>query len=137
MKANHLWPLIIVATILTGGIWIQVSRQQRLREHDSQPAESPTPKIQTPHPHIGLKLSVLRSGKVLANGKEIPFDQLDLKLSMAKCFEARVRCYVEDDGEGEPPPIAAEVIRRVIGMYRLTLSMSRKPDFSDLIDGPT
>lgn len=81
-----------------------------------------------------LQLSVLRSGTLLANGSEIPFDQLDLELSKLKCFEGRVLCYREDAQNGSPT-LAAEVIKRVM-RYRLRLALSNQPDFSDTIDGP-
>lgn len=133
MKVNHLRLLTIAATILVGWICLPELSKQSLRQHHPQSAESTTPTVHTT-PRIGLKLSVLRSGKLLANGTEIRLDQLDLKLSMASCFDYPVGCYVEG-GEGDPPPRTADVINRV-RIHRLSIIMSSKPDFSDLDNGP-
>lgn len=135
MKATHFWLLTIAATMLVGWICIPELSKQRLRQHQFPTAESSTPTVRATNPAIGLKLSVLRSGELLANGTEIRLNQLDLKLSMAKCSEYPVGCYIED-GEGGPPPIAPEVINRV-SRHRLSIIMSSKPDFSDLDQGPS
>lgn len=136
MKANQVSLLVLLAaTMLAGSTCLHESRRQNLREHDPQPADSPNLNVRKPDRDMVLKLSILRSGTLLANGTEIQFDQLDLELSKLKCFEGRVLCYREDD-QDESPAIAAEVIKRVM-RYRLRLGLASQPDFSDTIDGPT
>ncbi len=81
---------------------------------------------------IVLKVSVLQSGKVLANGTEIRLDELDGRLSQIKSQNGVV-WYYREGGQGEPPPIAMEVMKLIV-KQRLPVSMSSKPDFSDTID---
>jgi hypothetical protein len=81
---------------------------------------------------IVLKVSVLQSGKLLANGAEIRLDDLDARLSQLKSQNGVV-WYYREGGQGEPPPIAMEVMKLVV-KQSLPISMSSKPDFSDTID---
>ena len=81
---------------------------------------------------IVLKVSVLQSGKLLANGADIQLDELDARLSQVKSQNGVV-WYYREGGQGEPPPIAMEVVKLVV-KQSLPISMSSKPDFSDTID---
>ncbi|MDB6029642.1 MAG: hypothetical protein JWM68_5865 [Verrucomicrobiales bacterium] len=81
---------------------------------------------------IVLKVSVLQSGKLLADGTEVRLDELDGRLSKVKSQKGIV-WYYRENGQGEPPTIAIEVIKLVM-KHSLPISMSSKPDFSDTID---
>ncbi len=82
--------------------------------------------------NIVLKISVLQSGKILANAGEVGMNDLDTRLSEIKSQNGVVWYYREGD-QGEPPPAAMEVMKLIV-KHRLPVSMSSKPDFSDTID---
>jgi hypothetical protein len=79
-----------------------------------------------------LKVSVLQSGKLLADGSEIPLNGLDARLAQVKSQNGVV-WYYREGGQGDPPPVAMEVMKLVV-KHSLPVSMSSKPDFSDTID---
>jgi hypothetical protein len=79
-----------------------------------------------------IKISVLQSGKLLANGAEIGLDELDGRLSQVKSQDGKVM-YYREEGQGDPPSIATDVIKLII-KHRLPVMLSSKPDFSDAID---
>ena len=79
-----------------------------------------------------LKVSVLQSGKLLADETEIRLDGLDARLAQVKSHNGVV-WYYRGGGQGEPPPVAMEVIKLVV-KHSLPVGMSSKPDFSDTID---
>jgi hypothetical protein len=79
-----------------------------------------------------LKVSVLQSGKLLADGNEITLDSLDARLAQLKSQHGVVR-YYREGGQGEPPPVAMEVMKLVV-KHSVPVSMSSKADFSDTID---
>ena len=81
---------------------------------------------------IVLKVSVLQSGKLLANAAEIRLDELEARLSQIKSQNGVV-WYYREGGRGEPPPIAMEVMKLIV-KQKLPISLSSKPDFSDTID---
>jgi hypothetical protein len=82
--------------------------------------------------NVILKVSVLQSGKLLADGTEIPLDGLDTRLAQIKSQNGVV-WYYREGGQSEPPPVAMEVMKLVV-KHSLPVSMSSKPDFSDTID---
>ena len=82
--------------------------------------------------NVILKVSVLQSGKLLADGTEIPLDGLDARLAQVKSQNGVV-WYYREGGQGEPPPVAMEVMKLVV-KHSVPVSMSSKPDFSDTID---
>ena len=79
-----------------------------------------------------LRLSVLASGKVLLEGKASNIPEIKKALEKIKTNGGAV-WYYRENGKGEPPPQAMEVIKLVVE-YKLPISMSSKPDFSDYID---
>ena len=81
---------------------------------------------------VVLKVSVLQSGKIMVEGSEISLADLDKRLAELK-NQNGVLWYYRENGQGEPPPAAMEVIHLVV-QHRLPISMSSKPDFSDTID---
>jgi len=84
------------------------------------------------NPMTILKVSVLQSGKILADGAEISLANLDSRLTQLETQKGVV-WYYREAAQGEPPPIAMEVMQLVV-KHRLPISMSSKPDFSDAID---
>ena len=79
-----------------------------------------------------VRISVLTSGKVLVDGKESNLSEVRKALGRARS-EKGVVWYYRENGKGEPPQQAMEVIKLVIE-NKLPISMSSKPDFSDYID---
>jgi hypothetical protein len=79
-----------------------------------------------------VRLSVLATGRVLLEGKESNLSEVRKALGKAKAEKGAV-WYYRENGKGEPPPQAMEVIKLVIE-NNLPISMSSKPDFSDYID---
>jgi hypothetical protein len=79
-----------------------------------------------------LKISVLSSGKVLLNSKEITIAQLQDVLKSAKKSNGEV-WYYRENGQNEPPPQAMQVIKLIID-NELPVTLSSKADFSDYIN---
>ena len=79
-----------------------------------------------------IRISVLQSGKILANGVETSLVELDSQLTQIKSQNGVV-WYYREQAQGEPPSAATDVIKLVINR-RLPISMSSKSDFSDVID---
>jgi len=79
-----------------------------------------------------LRLSVLASGKVFLEGKESSIPDIRKALEKTKANKGAV-WYYRENGKGEPPPQAMEVIKLIVE-YKLPISMSSKPDFSDYIN---
>jgi hypothetical protein len=79
-----------------------------------------------------LKISVNQAGTVLANGNEVSIAELNAELSDLKS-QTGVVWYYREAGQEKPPTIAGEVISSLIE-YQLPISVSSKPDFSDVID---
>lgn len=82
--------------------------------------------------NVILKVSVLQSGKLLADGTEIPLDGLDARLAEIKRRNGAA-WYYREGGQAEPPPVAMKVMKLVV-KHSFPVSMSSKPDFSDTID---
>ena len=93
-----------------------------------------------PPPRIDnfLRVSVLRSGKLLAGGAEIRLDELEARLSTLDREKCGLWLYEEPGGESRPPPLADEV-KSLIGKLvfedipPLYVRVSKKADFSDAI----
>lgn len=79
-----------------------------------------------------VRISVLTSGKVLLDDKESNLSEVRKALGRARSEKAVV-WYYRENGKGDPPQQAMDVIRLVIE-NNLPISMSSKPDFSDYID---
>ena len=79
-----------------------------------------------------LKITVLKSGEILADGNKVSMD--DLESLLATNAEKRgVVWYYREAGQEEPPPQATQVIQLVI-KHKRPIRMSSKPDFSDAVD---
>jgi hypothetical protein len=81
-----------------------------------------------------LKISVLANGAMLLDGKPADLDQIDAALQAAKQTNANSQVwYYRETGSAQPPPQAMAVIQRIVN-YKLKISLSSKPDFSDWVD---
>src|SRR5438067_1415075 len=80
-----------------------------------------------------LKVSVHADGTIVADGRPCDLGALDPLLIRIKEQGGQV-WYHREAANGEPPPQAMEVIRRVV-QFKIPVSMSSKPDFSDYVDG--
>ena len=78
-----------------------------------------------------LKVSVLKNGKILADGKETTLSDLDRAFTELKQIGGTV-WYYREAGQEEPPPQAMEVIK-LVADKSLPVTLSSKPDFSDFI----
>jgi hypothetical protein len=66
--------------------------------------------VQAFNTNVVLKLSVLQSGKLLANAAEVRLEDLDARLSETK-NQNGVVWYYREAGQAEPPPTAMEVMK--------------------------
>jgi hypothetical protein len=92
----------------------------------AQPSEMPS--IDTPH----VKISVLASGKILADGQETSLSSLKDRLTRLKAQKGVV-WYYREAGEKEPPAEAMAALKMVVDLS-LPITLSSKPDFSDSVD---
>jgi len=85
-----------------------------------------------------VKISVLRSGKVLIDGTESTVAQVEQSLTQLKAEGGTVWYYREAARQQEPPPVAMQVMD-LVAERALPITFSSKPDFSDYIgqDGQT
>ncbi len=82
-----------------------------------------------------LKISVLAKGAILLDGKPSDFDQIDAALHAAKQANGNAQVWYYREAAGaQGPPQAMAVIQRIVH-YKLAISLSSKPDFSDWVDG--
>jgi hypothetical protein len=83
------------------------------------------------------RIAVSAHGTVTFDGVVVTIETLRPKLAELRKLNGVVWYYRESTG-GAPPPQAADVIKQVIE-HRLTISMSTKPDYSDVVlpDGTT
>jgi hypothetical protein len=82
-----------------------------------------------------VKISALSNGTLLLNGKSTELPSLEAALKSASTAGGEVWYYRENPAQ-EPPPSATAAIQLVI-KYRLPVSFSSKPDFSDTVDPST
>ena len=81
-----------------------------------------------------LKISVLASGAILLDGRPTGLEQIDSVLRDAKERSGRAQVwYYREAPSGNPPPQAMAVVQRIV-KYKLSISLSSKPDFSDWVD---
>jgi hypothetical protein len=78
------------------------------------------------------KVSVLASGVVLLDGTPTTLPALEERLKTVKAANGVV-WYHRENPAAEPPPQGTAVVQLII-KYRLPVSMSTKPDFSDVVD---
>ena len=82
-----------------------------------------------------VKISALSNGTLLLNGKPTDLPSLEAVLKNASTAGGEVWYYRENPAQ-EPPPSAMAAVKLVI-KYRLPVSFSSKPDFSDTVDPST
>jgi len=82
-----------------------------------------------------VKISALSNGALLLNGKPTDLPTLEAALKSASTAGGEVWYYRENPTK-EPPPSATAAVQLVI-KYRLPVSFSSKPDFSDTVDPST
>jgi hypothetical protein len=81
-----------------------------------------------------LKISVLASGAILLDGQPADLDQVDAALQAVKRSNGNAQVWYYREAAGpQPPPQAMAVIQRIM-QYKLAISLSSKPDFSDWVD---
>jgi hypothetical protein len=80
-----------------------------------------------------VKLSVLSDGTLLVDGEACSLDQLSERLERVEAGNSAVWYYRENAGDPEPPAIAFQALD-VVMRRRIPISLSSKPDFSDVID---
>src|SRR5262245_57619268 len=81
-------------------------------------------------PHA--KISALSSGALLLNGQPSDLASIEAEFERLQTQEGTV-WYYRDNPQAEPAPQAMAVIKLVI-QYRLPITFSTKPDFSDYVD---
>ncbi|HEY7494980.1 MAG TPA: hypothetical protein VIH59_28245 [Candidatus Tectomicrobia bacterium] len=82
-----------------------------------------------------VKISALSNDTLLLNGKPTDLPGLEAALKSAGTAGGEVWYYRENAAK-EPPPSATAAVQMVI-KYRLPVSFSTKPDFSDTVDPST
>ena len=78
------------------------------------------------------KISALASGALLLNGKTADLASIEAELKRLRINNGEV-WYYRESPQTEPTPQAMAVVKLVI-QYRLPISFSSKPDFSDAVD---
>jgi hypothetical protein len=96
-----------------------------------------TADAQAPKAPIG-KIAVTESGSVSYNGTPVTLGGLKIMLKDLKRANGVVWYYRESAAQ-EPPPVASEVVKLIIIDQQLPVTMSTKPDYSDVVmpDGTT
>jgi len=79
-----------------------------------------------------LKVSVLSSGNILLDGREVSLSDLEEALQAAKLNGSLVQYYRENP-EGKAPPEAEAVLKLIIA-NRMRVALYTKPDFSEQPD---
>jgi hypothetical protein len=78
------------------------------------------------------RISALASGQILLNGQPTSLAALEIALAELKSQNGVV-WYYRENARDEPPPEAMQAIQLVV-KHGLPVSMSTKPDFSDVVD---
>ena len=81
-----------------------------------------------------LKISVLKSGDIFADGTKVSLQELDSLIS-ANAQKRGVIWYYREAAREEPPAQAMQVMELVV-KHKRPIKMSSKPDFSDSV-GPS
>jgi len=84
---------------------------------------------------MALRISVLSSGAILLDGQPVDLADLDAALMSAKETSGSV-WYYRESVPAEPPPLARTVLELLV-KWKLPISLSSKPDFSDCVDPRT
>ena len=83
------------------------------------------------NPTNTLKVSVLATDELLLDGQPVALPALEQALGQAPKDDAVV-WYYREDAAGDPPAVAAEVMK-LITANRLPVCLSSRPDFSDTV----
>ena len=78
------------------------------------------------------RISALAGGTVLLNGTAADISTIEAEFARLKKVNGAV-WYYRENPEQEPTPDAMAVVKLVV-KYKLPISMSSKPDFSDYVD---
>lgn len=84
------------------------------------------------HPPVA-KVSVSASGRLALNGKQTDLKSIEAEFKKLQAAKGAVWYYRENGQTQEPSPQALAVLQLVV-KYKLPISMSSKPDYSDYID---
>lgn len=95
--------------------------------------EQPPVSEQLPVADVKLEVKAMADGTIFADGDEVSLDQLRRKLAQLKTAGGAV-WYYREGADAEPHPNAMEVMKLVVE-NQLPITMSTKPDFSDVV-GP-
>jgi hypothetical protein len=79
------------------------------------------------------KVSVLSSGKLLLNGLPAELSTIEAEFKKLQGAGGSI-WYYRESAEGDLPPEAMSVMELAV-KYKLPVSFSTKPDFSDYVDG--
>jgi hypothetical protein len=78
-----------------------------------------------------LKIAVFMDGRLRVDGAPSTIEEL--RTALHPLSEAKgVVWYYREAGQQEPPPIAMEALKEVVGA-RLPIRLSSKPDYSDSV----
>lgn len=77
-----------------------------------------------------VKVSVLRTGKILADGSEIFLPELDVRLRSIEEQNGIVWYCREASQDDQLPAVAVEVLKLIV-KYQLPVRLCIRPDFSD------
>jgi hypothetical protein len=118
--------IVSIAAIVIVGAAACRSREQR-----SGSEEATKRKVGDLDAGAQLKIWVTKDGQIEVNGA--PSDLQTVSQELAELSRAHgTVLYGRDDAQGEPAPIAMEVIK-LVGQNRLPIRMSTKRDFSDAV----
>lgn len=78
------------------------------------------------------RVKVDRTGKIFLNGEQVSLDKLKDAFARLKP-ENGVVWYYRENPEGDPPAEATSVIQAIIDA-ELSIRLSSKPDYSDVVD---
>lgn len=122
---SHLRPLILIGAIISLGC------EQREPDPPAAPPAQTAPATMGAMPPK-VEVKVQANGNLFVDGQPATLDAVDKRfVELAKA--QGVVWYYREAGHAEPPPVANKVIELVV-KHRLPISMSSKPDFSDIID---
>jgi protein-S-isoprenylcysteine O-methyltransferase Ste14 len=94
--------------------------------------KEPDPATQPAAGPVILKIAVLADGRLLADGTPTSLESLRERLGRVKAQHGVV-WYYREGSDGEPPPIAMEVMSAVVDAG-LPIRLSSRPDYSDAVD---
>ncbi len=84
-------------------------------------------------PATPVKIKVMANGSLVLDGAPTTLQQLKDRISQCDPANNVVWYYRENSDAPEPPPVALDVLN-VVMKQRIPISLSSKPDFSDVID---